>query len=296
MNPRRQKVSSSKGFDPSLIEETEKELHALAKLHLSTHGLTEDSYSQIEEEIRKNEALKEKYSEWEMRILVVTFVLISLFFLIWDGDFDLKSLFGSLLASLFVTGILWITVGRGLGSLVDANLKAKIPEDIDKWNKYKTAYAEYEEKKQELRRRLEELRRRWKEIARMKERQYWTDQSGLEFERSIGDLFEDLGYEVERTQPTGDVGVDIFLDNRRIAVQCKATKASVSPGAVRDLFGAMNHFKCEKEILVSTGGFTKGCYEFSRGKRIELRDLDRVIKEARKLGIVNFEEEGKDDS
>jgi len=40
----------------------------------------------------------------------------------------------------------------------------------------------------------------------------------------------------------------------------------------------MMHFKKEKAIVISTGGFTKGCFDFARGKPIELWDIRKIIE------------------
>ena len=113
-------------------------------------------------------------------------------------------------------------------------------------------------------------------IEQEKSLEYWKGLDGLEFENRIGELFEDLGHVVEYTSQTGDQGVDLFIDNDMV-VQCKAHEAQISPAVIRDMYGTMMHFKKKKAIVISSGGFTKGCYQFAKDKPIELWDLKVLI-------------------
>ena len=111
---------------------------------------------------------------------------------------------------------------------------------------------------------------------------YWGNLDGIEFENRIGQLFEDLGHNVEYTSSTGDQGADLFIDKDTV-VQCKAHEAQISPAVIRDMYGTMMHFKKKKAIVISTGGFTKGCYQFAKDKPIELWDIDTIINKARAI-------------
>jgi HJR/Mrr/RecB family endonuclease len=114
-------------------------------------------------------------------------------------------------------------------------------------------------------------------LLEMENIQYWKSLDGIEFEKSIGKLFSNLGYKVEYTSQSGDQGVDLFIDNE-IIVQCKAHTDQISPATIREVYGSMMHFKKEKAIVISTGGFTKGCFDFARGKPIELWDIRKIIE------------------
>ena len=93
-------------------------------------------------------------------------------------------------------------------------------------------------------------------------------------------MFKNLGHQVQFTSATGDQGVDLFIDKDTV-VQCKAHEAQISPSVIRDMYGTMMHFKKKKAIVISTGGFTKGCYDFAKGKPIELWDVEKIIEKAK---------------
>ena len=92
----------------------------------------------------------------------------------------------------------------------------------------------------------------------------------------MANLLRSIGHAVKRTKGSGDMGVDLFLDDNTI-VQCKATKSAVSPSVARDLFGTMSHFNFERGILISIGGFTSGTKAFCLDKNIELWDIGKVL-------------------
>lgn len=112
--------------------------------------------------------------------------------------------------------------------------------------------------------------------------------SGYEFEKNIGILLKKVGNIVRITKGTGDSGVDIFLNEDTI-IQCKQTKNPSSPAIVRELLGTMVHFGKEKGVLISTGGFTSGCYDFIEDEDIELWGLDKIIELSEKVEI-NYSE------
>lgn len=112
--------------------------------------------------------------------------------------------------------------------------------------------------------------------AQRKKEEYWQSMSGHEFEREMASLLCNIGHSVKRTKGSGDMGVDLFLDET-IIVQCKATKSAVSPSVARDLLGTMSHFNADKGILISTGGFTSGTKAFCRDNNIELWDIEKVL-------------------
>ncbi|MFQ5862788.1 MAG: restriction endonuclease [Candidatus Brocadiales bacterium] len=67
-------------------------------------------------------------------------------------------------------------------------------------------------------------------------------------------------------------------DGQKIVIQCKAHKAPVGPGVVRDLYGTLINEKADKALLASVSGFTKGVFEFIEGKPIELIGLNQIIQ------------------
>jgi hypothetical protein len=102
----------------------------------------------------------------------------------------------------------------------------------------------------------------------------------IDFEKLIGQLFEDMGYAVRTTAVTGDEGIDLFLqkDGVKEVVQCKRFKGNVGAPIVRDLYGAMIHFNAQKSYLVTTGRITQPAREWVAGKPIELIDGAELMR------------------
>ena len=152
---------------------------------------------------------------------------------------------------------------------------------LNNWKRYNDELEEYEDEKNDIK---TSLRLEKEKNQRTKSIKYWSSLNGVDFEKGIGKLFENLGHKVELTSATGDKGVDLFVDKDKV-VQCKAHEAQISPSVIREMYGTMIHFKKKKAIVISTGGFTKGCYDFAKGKPIELWDLEKIIEKVKSTGI-----------
>ncbi len=192
---------------------------------------------------------------------------------------DLFDLIGPIFLCLIVSIAITAAILYPLSNIYNGHFEKRIGK-ISGYNELKDfenklRNYEWEEK------RLEEERKR---LLDLRKREFWLKQDGYTFEKSVAEVFERLGHKVRLTKGSGDEGVDIFLDGN-IVVQCKATQFQIAPAVVRDLFGAMHHFDATKGIIVSTGGFSSGCYQFARDKKIELWDLNKLLDVAGKLGI-----------
>ena len=112
----------------------------------------------------------------------------------------------------------------------------------------------------------------------------WSD-----FESLAAAIFEMLGYEVRRTPPTNDQGVDLMLTEKKSGildvVQCKHWKDQVGSPVVRDFYGAMIHFQARRGFLISTGGLTDSGREFVSGKPIVVWGPDELIDEIFRIVI-----------
>lgn len=119
-----------------------------------------------------------------------------------------------------------------------------------------------------------------KVLAFFSSREFWLGLDGISFEQQVSQLFKQLGKAVELTKASGDGGVDIFLrdDSGLTAVQCKAQQGKVGPSVIRDLYGAMAHFKANRGVVISTGGYTAGAREFAAAKTIDLLDISDLLK------------------
>lgn len=110
--------------------------------------------------------------------------------------------------------------------------------------------------------------------------QFWKSLSGIQFEHELAALFRRIGTQAAVTRASDDKGVDIWLDRKgqRVPVQCKAHKNPVGPAAVREFFGTMQHFGSKEGILASLSGFTRGVYEYARGKPIKLLTIQDIVQ------------------
>ncbi|MGC8641068.1 MAG: restriction endonuclease [Isosphaeraceae bacterium] len=108
-----------------------------------------------------------------------------------------------------------------------------------------------------------------------------TSLSPETFEEFVAELFEALGYDVERTGGTGDEGADLRLRRNDLlaVVQCKYNKKSVvgSPELQRFL-GTIHHTRSHKGFFVTTSTFSLAAEKFVADHPIELVDGPRLVE------------------
>lgn len=82
--------------------------------------------------------------------------------------------------------------------------------------------------------------------------------SGFDFEHHLQDVFENAGYEVERTPETGDYGVDfiVTINDERWAFQCKKMKAPANTHAVLEVYAGGRYHDCTRFCVASPSGFS----------------------------------------
>ena len=96
---------------------------------------------------------------------------------------------------------------------------------------------------------------------------YWQSLvgHGREFEIAVGKLFANLGFDVVVTKESGDEGVDVRVegDGETMVVQCKAQKARVSTGILREIARARTAQRAHRAACVSTTGFADRAQRFA---------------------------------
>jgi restriction system protein len=98
----------------------------------------------------------------------------------------------------------------------------------------------------------------------------------LEFEELVAELFRAMGMGAVTTVRSGDGGVDVdALDpdpirGGKIVVQVKRYRHTVTPSAVRDLYGTVQSSGANKGVLVTTSGFGPTSHAFANGKPLTL--------------------------
>lgn len=102
------------------------------------------------------------------------------------------------------------------------------------------------------------------------------------FEEFVAELFEALGYQVERTGGTGDEGVDLrlSLDGLRAVAQCKYHKSRSVIGSpdLQKFLGTIHHTQSHKGFFVTTRTFSLAAEKFVADHPIELIDGPRLVQ------------------
>jgi restriction system protein len=102
------------------------------------------------------------------------------------------------------------------------------------------------------------------------------------FEEFVAELFEALGYAVERTGGSGDEGADLRLvqDGLRAVVQCKyhQSRGVVGSPELQKFLGTIHHTQSHKGYFVTTRTFSLAAEKFVADHPIELIDGPRLVQ------------------
>ncbi|WP_380284463.1 restriction endonuclease [Kitasatospora purpeofusca] len=119
---------------------------------------------------------------------------------------------------------------------------------------------------------------------RVRELQLLLEMDPIEFERLIARLMESMGMRVELTARSKDGGVDVRgidtdpFRGGNVIVQVKRYRDTVTPSAVRDLFGTLQHDReATKAVLVTTSKFGPSSHQFVSGKPITLINGSELV-------------------
>ncbi|AOH86338.1 hypothetical protein AWL63_22650 [Sphingomonas panacis] len=104
------------------------------------------------------------------------------------------------------------------------------------------------------------------------------------FERTVGSVFGDHGYEPQVTAYSHDGGIDVILadDETRIGVQIKRWKNRIEAEQIRSLMGAMVQAGLTRGMFVTTSSFRSGAFKTadrytSLGRPVTLVDAPRFF-------------------
>jgi len=101
------------------------------------------------------------------------------------------------------------------------------------------------------------------------------------FEEFVAELFESLGYDVERTGGTGDEGADLRVRRRGLLaiVQCKYhSRGVVGSPELQRFLGTIHHTGSHKGFFVTTRTFSLAAEKFVAEHPIELIDGPRLVE------------------
>ncbi len=236
------------------------------------YGLSKDQIDKIKKKLRD---IEEGSGAIIYNAFLSSYVVITV--LIWEL-FKFVSLFIG-----FALSILPALIISGIGNEIYKKIAgANKEKKYANYFQYLSDLNQYNE-----RQRLPKQKRREEELAKRRmQKQYWLKLDGLRFEKEITNLFNKLGYKFKLTKASGDEGVDIFLNGKQVAVQCKNHNKPVPQSVIRDLYGAMHHHGSKKAILISTRGFTEAVKSFAKGKPIQLWDINTLINKARDINEI----------
>jgi HJR/Mrr/RecB family endonuclease len=105
--------------------------------------------------------------------------------------------------------------------------------------------------------------------------------SPTQFEDMVADLYRIAGHSAKRTGRSGDHGVDVVVhakNGEKWVVQCKRWRGgTVGEPLVRDFYGAMQHEKADRGIIITTARFSVAAQRWARGKSLDLYDGEKLL-------------------
>ena len=112
-----------------------------------------------------------------------------------------------------------------------------------------------------------------------KEPQKFSRLSGEDFEKLLYRLFEAMGYKTEWIGHSGDQGGDLIAnkDGERVLIQAKCYRDwSTGNAAVQQVVGAMNHYNCNKTMVITTSHFTSEAVTLAKDNKTELVSKEQL--------------------
>lgn len=104
--------------------------------------------------------------------------------------------------------------------------------------------------------------------------------TGIEFEQYLKRILTNQGYSVSMTDVSGDLGVDLVAsgNGNRIAIQAKRHSDKVSRRAISDAVAGMNHYGCNKAMVITNNYFSPGAIVLAKSTDCILIDRDTLAK------------------
>lgn len=102
---------------------------------------------------------------------------------------------------------------------------------------------------------------------------------GPAFELFLAELFQHLGYRVQRVGQSHDFGADLVLTSRRrqhIVVQAKRYNGRVGIAAVQEVLGAVRYYRGTRGMVVTNSDFTVSAEQLAKSADVELWNRERL--------------------
>lgn len=158
--------------------------------------------------------------------------------------------------------------------------KKKQAEEIEKWRiKERENREKYErEFYEKIRIEKEEIEKREKEKFNAIQVADIDSMTGVDFEKYLKKLLIAMDYDVILTKTSGDFGVDLIAskENDKIAIQAKRYKTKVSRRAISDAVAGMQHYNCNKAMVITSSYFTRDAFRFANSTNCRLIDRDTL--------------------
>jgi restriction system protein len=104
--------------------------------------------------------------------------------------------------------------------------------------------------------------------------------TGIDFERYLQKILTAQGYSVSMTPASGDLGVDLVASRNsdKIALQVKRHNTNISRRAISDAVAGMQHYRCNKAMVITNNYFTPGAVTLARSTGCILADRDTLAR------------------
>lgn len=102
---------------------------------------------------------------------------------------------------------------------------------------------------------------------------------GVQFEKRLAVLFDDLGFKARLT-PNNDFGADVIVEHYnggRTAVQAKRYSKPVGIKAVQEVIGSMAYYNAVNSIVITNHSFTQQAERLASKNKVELWDRPKLI-------------------
>ena len=111
---------------------------------------------------------------------------------------------------------------------------------------------------------------------------YYTVQTGTEFEKYLVNLFKRCGYETKHTGKAGDQGCDLIVkkNNYTYCVQAKYYSHTLDNSPVQEIVGALKIYNGDRGVVITNADFSAGAKELARSNNVILiagEKLERII-------------------
>lgn len=109
--------------------------------------------------------------------------------------------------------------------------------------------------------------------------------SGQEFERVVADIFENMGYTVQLTPASNDLGVDVLAQrvfnkhHEKVGIQVKRYSGAVGNSAIQEIVAAKDYYGLNTLYVVTNSYFTRSALKLAAANEVVLWDRDVLIKQ-----------------